>query len=726
MKMTRTFLFQLSCLIVGISMLAPSVAGRLWAQSQDSSTLILTWSGDPTTTMDALWLTAGQLPALIKGQAAQAAQSIPKLQGIVIDGQSGDWQGQGLEIALFGNAKDIAPAPESLKAQVRIGWMPQGLAVWVKVEDDHASESSKDDALWAGDGIELFLTDAKGEKPYQLIIAPGVDKAHPQMRTLFFDRREKDALPLKPIVARSLHKKGYCIEALLPWPNLMSDGTAPAQVRFQIYVNDRDLESKRSKMVWYPSETSHNAYLDTFLLKLDTSAQTSALSLVRGQLSKTKSHYVLNVSAPVDQAANVVDVYATKKQVGQITLVQKNGVAKGELKLKIPKNDLRWGALSLVIDKKLVGVAEGQNYLWAKPPKPVTVHYKRADGKEERHTLQTKVTAFGNTGDYIQRVNLTGLLPDTKYILNLPADPTAYLFKTAPKTQTKPIVFAEGGDIGTAKVVADLHQLVASWDPLMGVIGGDLAYANGISLKLWHRFFRDWHTHMRGINQRMIPMVVTIGNHEVIGGRSFGDLSKAPLFYSLFGSHFEKGSYGTLDFGNYLSLILLDTHTTKVNDQTPWLEKTLAQRQHVPHVFPLYHVPAYPSHRGATSDDYRGLIRRDIRKYWVPLFDQYGIRVSFEHDDHTYKRTHPLRNNEIHEEGVVYLGDGAWGREPRKVSEGRPYIAVSKSSLNVFKVTLDGHQASFHAYDEKGILLDQYQYPRQMQLAPLEDAKVPK
>ncbi len=52
--------------------------------------------------------------------------------------------------------------------------------------------------------------------------------------------------------------------------------------------------------------------------------------------------------------------------------------------------------------------------------------------------------------------------------------------------------------------------------------------------------------------------------------------------------------YNVLDCGNYLSLLLLDSgHTHPVEGaQTDWLKQTLAARQHVSHVFPVYHVPA--------------------------------------------------------------------------------------------------------------------------------------
>ena len=45
----------------------------------------------------------------------------------------------------------------------------------------------------------------------------------------------------------------------------------------------------------------------------------------------------------------------------------------------------------------------------------------------------------------------------------------------------------------------------------------------------------------------------------------------------------------------------------------------------------------------------------------MPLFDKYQVTAVFENDHHTYKRTHPLLNNQIdRKRGIVYLGDGCW------------------------------------------------------------------
>src|SRR5947209_12282229 len=80
---------------------------------------------------------------------------------------------------------------------------------------------------------------------------------------------------------------------------------------------------------------------------------------------------------------------------------------------------------------------------------------------------------------------------------------------------------------------------------------------------------------------------------------------KAPFFYALFDGLYPETGYAALDFGDYLSLILLDTgHTTAIaGDQADWLEKALKARAGRPHVLVVNHVPAYPAYRKAEGSN---------------------------------------------------------------------------------------------------------------------------
>ena len=224
-------------------------------------------------------------------------------------------------------------------------------------------------------------------------------------------------------------------------------------------------------------------------------------------------------------------------------------------------------------------------------------------------------------------------------------------------------------------------------------------------------FLRTWHREMRTADGRLIPLVPAIGNHEVKGGFGKGR-AEAPFFYALFDGLFTEHGYATLDVGEDLSFIMLDSgHTTDVaGEQTRWLDRVLRERADRLHVLPTYHVSAHPSLPNERAGPRRDIVR-EIRKHWIPLFERHGIATVFEHDDHVYKRTHPLRSGEAvgdGEGGIVYIGDGAWGRDARLVQADRPYLAVAAARLYVLRVELmpDGSR-HFVAYDERGDKIDE-------------------
>ena len=92
-------------------------------------------------------------------------------------------------------------------------------------------------------------------------------------------------------------------------------------------------------------------------------------------------------------------------------------------------------------------------------------------------------------------------------------------------------------------------------------------------------------------------------------------------------------------------------------------------------------------------------------------FEQFGVTAVFEHHDHAYKRTWPIKNNKIDfDSGVLYLGDGAWGvaipRTP-KLPDTTWYLAKTASSRHVIFVTLQGKERHFMAIDDEGNIIDE-------------------
>jgi hypothetical protein len=306
------------------------------------------------------------------------------------------------------------------------------------------------------------------------------------------------------------------------------------------------------------------------------------------------------------------------------------------------------------------------------------------------------------------RAELTGLAPGTDYQFRIGKESPIYRFRTMPAKANDAITFISGGDCGVNQHTVANNIQAARQDPQFAVIGGDLAYENGKSVATHLAFIKNYSKTMIGRDGRLIPMVACLGNHEVEGG--YGTKrEKAPFFYALFDGLFPETGYATLDFGQYLSLVLLDTgHTSAIGgDQTEWLDKKLKERRDHPNVMIVNHVPAYPTARRWESVLLSAGTGEPNRKHWVPLFEKYRVPVVLEHHDHTFKRTKPLKAGLADDNGVLYLGDGSWGRlrAPRP-PEKLPFLAAMSQDYHLTLHRLQGNERYHLALDETGRVMD--------------------
>lgn len=323
--------------------------------------------------------------------------------------------------------------------------------------------------------------------------------------------------------------------------------------------------------------------------------------------------------------------------------------------------------------------------------------------------LKPTAKPYPNTDFKVFRAELTSLRPGTNYEFRIGRHSPTYRFRTLPSIATDVISFISGGDCGINPHAVANNIQAARQNPEFAVIGGDLGYDNGRSVEVSMTFLRNYSKNMVTSDGRLIPLIPCIGNHEVDGGYD-KPRSKAPFFFALFDGLFPETGYNTLDFGDYLSLVLLDSgHTSKIGgEQTDWLEKTLRARKDHPNVLAVNHVPAYPSFRNATATgkEKKGT-GEDNRQYWVPLFEKYRVPAVLEHHDHTFKRTKPLIDSRADDNGVLYLGDGSWGRiraakSPDKLS----YLAASSSDFHLSLHRIQGQERFHLALDSSGKVMD--------------------
>lgn len=304
--------------------------------------------------------------------------------------------------------------------------------------------------------------------------------------------------------------------------------------------------------------------------------------------------------------------------------------------------------------------------------------------------------------DYLlSRVVLQELKPDTDYEFRLEREKGIYRFRTLPATLSRPIKVALGGDAYEQLApYQKMNSRVALYNPDFAILGGDTSYANtGTPMPRWVTFFNEWQKTMNTEEGRMIPLIATIGNH---------DISKKGSFFQDFFPYLDKGSYGKLPVAGIASFFLLDTgHINPIEGkQTEWLKKELPKA--APYRFAIYHVAGYPSVYSPNR-----AVPKTIRSEWSPLFEDNRVIAAFEHHNHAFKKTYPIKNGKMDPDGVVYLGDGCWSVPPRKAVQDAWYLEKKGSINHFFLLTLlPGAGVEIKAIDIEGNEIDSWMQRR--------------
>lgn len=352
-------------------------------------------------------------------------------------------------------------------------------------------------------------------------------------------------------------------------------------------------------------------------------------------------------------------------------------------------------------------------FTWIGPKKPKESEFMQVwlkdNESEEWESFTPEEIPFADIEDEVVRFReIRNLQSATTYLFALsnkgPDKTTRILrFRTASNNLTKPITFVAGGDMfHKRKWLDSMNKRAGLLSPDFALLGGDLAYANGVDANKWRQWLDSWAIHAVTPDGLQIPLLAAIGNHEINAGETTWP-QKAKFYNSLFVvPRKSQVTWRGVDFGQYLSLVILDSdHGFPVKGtQTEWLNKFLTDRIDRPYVFACYHKPTYGTAKPPSLT---------VREYWTPLFQQHGVDAVFEHDHHTYKRTHPLSNGKADAgNGVLYLGDGAWGVSTGVIldREEKTYLAKAESRRHLILVTLTKDQATYEAIDAAGVVFD--------------------
>lgn len=293
-------------------------------------------------------------------------------------------------------------------------------------------------------------------------------------------------------------------------------------------------------------------------------------------------------------------------------------------------------------------------------------------------------------------VFLGGLRPETKYYMVAVSDGEASKerhFITAPASD-RPfrVLFAGDSRVGDSrtdpgnnrrKVNALMRELLEKHEDIIALVHG-ADYTNRAYWSQLYFWLNDHYEKTTTAAGRLLPIIPSRGNHDLDVGfeEKFWWPNRANDYY-----------YATA-LNSESVLITLNSTISRGGDQRDWLENQLQSlRGEKRWIAVQYHHPAWPSVRAFASGAAQQLS-------WVPLFEQYQIDLGLESHDHALKRTVPIYANEPNpDRGIVYIGDGGGGVNPRDPDPERWYLEVAENPHHVHMLHFAADKLHVQAID---------------------------
>lgn len=323
----------------------------------------------------------------------------------------------------------------------------------------------------------------------------------------------------------------------------------------------------------------------------------------------------------------------------------------------------------------------------------------RKQGEKEWLRKKGSRRAFPDFYRSIHWVELNGL--DSGEIYEFRLREKIHTFKT-PAENPQELKIAIGGDYQVHFYRwSEMSKTIGTFSPDFHVAIGDLASCDGVDGARWIEFFERIPPNLVDDDGHLIPLIVGLGNHDVDGG--YGTKEDAPFYYSMFSS-FNGNGYGSLNFGDLLKMLILDTgHTNTVKSQTQFVKDEIADGQTKAHTIPILHVAPYPA---SVTKQYDRDRETEIRDEWSTEFEKdNNVHAVFDGHNHCWGKTIDLGNNTRYFGGGTlgvggaecYLPEDTWyledsaghNRNPEKMLHFY-FITVTESNINVKAVTIEG------------------------------------
>ncbi len=386
---------------------------------------------------------------------------------------------------------------------------------------------------------------------------------------------------------------------------------------------------------------------------------------------------------------------------------------------------------------------------WPDDPTKMRIYFEvhtSVDDNDDHRTVEVsgahvsvscdKIDVHGGYDSRVCHADVTGLTPGKKYDFTVKARRTwadnwrcfdGFFYAAPPKDASTLEFYGFGDNKYIEKSNSNTDNIASVIDRInkdggkktMIIDTGDLVYKGGEdrgwSDDRWDQFFKI--KHMPYFLASM-PMLTAMGNHDFQtehGGYSSGNAS---IYYRYFPySHAPDGgvkdAYYWLGYGPALFWSLdtwpADSYCGKCDNlkdtsgQYRWFEQTLqeAETDHRQWKIVFMHSPPY------SPGDCN---QADAQKYFVPLFEKYGVDIVLTGHEHYYSRT-PIDEN-ISGDTIPYLVLGGGGAGLSDISHPDPDRFVAKKEHHFAYFQIDHDQLHVEVKNDSGDKIDEFYVDR--------------
>eukprot|EP00466_Bigelowiella_natans_P010466 jgi/Bigna1/70642/fgenesh1_pg.12_\ len=272
------------------------------------------------------------------------------------------------------------------------------------------------------------------------------------------------------------------------------------------------------------------------------------------------------------------------------------------------------------------------------------------EGEHDCHLVQGRLKHTGTSRGSLWMATAKNLKPSTTYRIEVMEDSEKWssdVFNVrtapAPTSHDQSFQFVFVGDLGlmdradglsnsTERVVS----LISSLDPLLVLLGGDLAYSDTDSrYSSVEQSIDMFFEQMKPFASKSVLMP-TYGNHEKYEGLKYWKRR----FVLPHGVSEDTGSFYSFTVASVRFISIAAPKCNKGLDQIglEWVEAELKAAANDPDVkwaIPFFHVAPFANGHSHPSN-------MILRQQLLGIFTNYGVRIVLNAHDQNYERTHPV------------------------------------------------------------------------------------